>query len=474
MNLFRCISFIFIVSLIFFPQENLAQSGDKNVTYKKARALQTSTAKKIVKVVEALERVDENGKEDPDFVTVKEILNELLQNKESLKSYDRSVMWNYWGYIYFSEENYPKAMEAYRKLLAEPESTIPLRVASLYTLAQLNFVNEDFEAGVKVLLQWMNEVEVITAQGWSLLAQAYFQIGADKNLETEKLDYYEKSLESMLTATETAATENYKPKENWYVLMAACYNELKPRIGEKDSLYKQLGIYEILVNEYPKKMYFIQLGGIYGQLDRELDYMITLKAAYQKNLLDKQSEYLALAQLLLLNKNPYWAAKVLEDGRLKKVTIVDEKTGEEEIVSVVKDNEKNLKLLADAWRTAQEIDLAIPLMEKAAKLSDAGQTFIVLGSLYLLEDRIEEAVDALEQGLKKGKIKNPSQARLTLGQAHFELQNFEQAKKEFRIAARDDDKVIKKTANSWIKYTENEQIRVKNIALRRDYIQNQG
>ena len=221
-------------------------------------------------------------------------------------------------------------------------------------------------------------------------------------------------------------------------------------------------------------MYFIQLGGIYGQLDRELDYMITLKAAYQKNHLDKQSEYLALAQLLLLNKNPYWAAKVLEAGRLKKVTIVAEKTGEEEIVSVVKDNEKNLKLLADAWRTAQEIDLAIPLMEKAAKLSDAGQTFIVLGSLYLLEDRIEEAVDALEQGLKKGKIKNPSQARLTLGQAHFELQNFEQAKKEFRIAARDDDKVIKKTANSWIKYTENEQIRVKNIALRRDYIQNQG
>ena len=61
-----------------------------------------------------------------------------------------------------------------------------------------------------------------------------------------------------------------------------------------------------------------------------------------------------------------------------------------------------------------------------------------------------------------------------MGQAHFELQNFEQAKKEFRIAARDEDKQIKKTANNWIKYTENEEIRVKNLALRRDYIQNQG
>ena len=248
MNFFRFISFIFIYSLIFFPQENLAQSGDKEVTYKKARALQTSTAKKIVKIGEAIDRVDENGKEDPDMVTVKEILNELLQNKDSLKSYDRSVMWNYWGYVYYSEENYTNAIDAYRNLLAEPESTIPLRVGALYTLAQLNFVNGDFEAGVKVLLQWMDEVEVITAQGWSLLAQAYFQIGSDKSLETEKLDYYEKSLESMLNATETAATENYKPKENWYVLMAACYNELKPRIGEEDSLYKQLGIYEILVN----------------------------------------------------------------------------------------------------------------------------------------------------------------------------------------------------------------------------------
>ncbi len=57
---------------------------------------------------------------------------------------------------------------------------------------------------------------------------------------------------------------------------------------------------------------------------------------------------------------------------------------------------------------------------------------------------------------------------LTLGQAYFELQKFEDAKKEFRIAARDKNKKVKTTANNWIKYTENEEIRVKNLALRRD------
>ena len=46
--------------------------------------------------------------------------------------------------------------------------------------------------------------------------------------------------------------------------------------------------------------------------------MITLKAAYAKDLLDKESEYLALAQLLLLSENPYWAATVLEAGQKKK------------------------------------------------------------------------------------------------------------------------------------------------------------
>ena len=61
---------------------------------------------------------------------------------------------------------------------------------------------------------------------------------------------------------------------------------------------------------------------------------------------------------------------------------------------------------------------------------------------------------------------------LTLGQAYFELQEFDEAKKNFRIAARDKKKQIKTQANNWIKYTENEEIRVKNLALRRDFIQN--
>ena len=68
-------------------------------------------------------------------------------------------------------------------------------------------------------------------------------------------------------------------------------------------------------------------------------------------------------------------------------------------------------------------------------------------------------------------MKRRSQALWVLGQAQFEVQTFQEAKKQSRSEASNENKRIKKTANSWIKYAENEEIRVKNLALRRDFIQ---
>ena len=456
--LFFSLAFFFT----FIPIKIEAQSADNKqpVKYKKARALQSSTAKKMAKVYEALEEVDEKGEPAPNMETVLSILNDLRDNKDDLKSYDRSVMWTAWAYVYFSEGQYSQALDSYRKLMNEPESTIPLRTGALLSMGQLSMVQENYDQGIKYILQWMDEVEKVTAQAWSFLGQAYYA----------KEDY-RKSFSSIEKAIKLAEEEGYKPRENWYVIMAANINELKNEIGEEKALLQQIDIYEILVNLYPKKQYFIQLGGSYGQLGRERDYMITLKAAYLKDFLNKESEYLALAQLLLLNKNPYWAADVLVSGQKKMITIVDEETEEETIEPVVKDTEKNLKLLADSWRMAQEIDKAIPILERSAQMSKDGNSYVILGNLYLSEDRVEQAIKAINKGLEKGDIKNLSQVYLTLGQAYFELQNFEEARTNFRIAARDKKKTVKTQANTWLKYTENEEIRVKNLALRRDYIQ---
>ena len=229
-----------------------AQSSDKpkkQIKYKKARALQSKTAKKMAKVYEALEVVDDKGEPAPDMETVLEILNELRNDKDNLKSYDRSVMWNSWGYVYITEEEYEKALQAYENVINEPEVTLPIRNAAILASAQLNMAEGNFQKGIELVLQWMDQVETVTAQAWALLGQAYFQIGS-----------FRKSRSSMETAVSIAEEEGYKPKENWYVIVAACISELKKEIGEKEALLQQLDIYEILVNLYPKKLYFVQLG----------------------------------------------------------------------------------------------------------------------------------------------------------------------------------------------------------------------
>ena len=62
----------------------------------------------MAKVYEALEEVDEKGEPNPDMETVTEILTDLRNRSRNLKSYDRSVVWNSWGYVYFTDGNMMK------------------------------------------------------------------------------------------------------------------------------------------------------------------------------------------------------------------------------------------------------------------------------------------------------------------------------------------------------------------------------
>ena len=214
--LFSILAILFVVTPVTIEAQS--QANKKPIKYKKSRVLQSKTAKVMAEVYEALEVVDEKGEPAPDMEVVLRNLNQLLENKDNLKSYDRSVMWNAWAFVYFSDGNYPKAMDAYARLIDEPEVTIGLRVGALLSLAQLNLLEENHEKGIELILQWMSEVETITAQSYSLLGQAYYQTGD-----------FKKALSSMETAVTMAEEEGYKPRENWYVIMAACIGEMKKR-----------------------------------------------------------------------------------------------------------------------------------------------------------------------------------------------------------------------------------------------------
>ena len=81
----------------------------------------------------------------------------------------------------------------------------------------MNLVKENWDKGIALILQWMDEVENVTAQSHALLGQAYYQ----------KKDFVRarKSIEEAIRIAEEV--EEYRPKENWYVLLAASLYELK-------------------------------------------------------------------------------------------------------------------------------------------------------------------------------------------------------------------------------------------------------
>ena len=69
--------------------------------------------------------------------TVIEILTELKNDAENLKSYDRSVMWNSWGYVYFSDGKYDLSKDAYVKVINEPEVTIPIKSFCAFNISSI-------------------------------------------------------------------------------------------------------------------------------------------------------------------------------------------------------------------------------------------------------------------------------------------------------------------------------------------------
>ena len=117
-------------------------------------------------------------------------------------------------------------------------------------------------------------------------------------------------------------------------------------------------------------------------------------------MLEKESDLVTMAQLYLQREVPYKAALLLteemETGRVAK-------------------NAKNYRLLSQAWTLAAEDEKAIPALQQAARLSTEGELDLRLGNAYLNLGQFGECVAAINNGIKKGGIKSPDHAQISLG-----------------------------------------------------------
>ena len=367
------------------------------------------------------------------YVEAEAVLKDMLDatsKKSKLNRYELANVYNTYAYLRYAVEDYDGALDYYQKVIDQrPEIPLALEINTLYTVAQLYFLQENWRKGIDTLNTWMSVTETPSTNAYVLLANGYFQ-----------LKDYDKSLSNIQIAIDREESAGKVPKEQWYNLARFIH-------FDRDNFREALNVLELLIMYYPKKQYWVQASHLYGEEKDEARHLALLEATYEQNLLDRSQDIVLISQLYLQAEVPYPAARAMEKG------LADD---------IVEKESKNYELAGVAWRQAQEVTKSLPMLEAAASKSEKGELYARLGNVYLDVDKNKEAVEALKRGLDRGGVKRPDQARLALGMAYFNLGDFNAARRAFREARK--DKRARSYADQWLKYITSEENRLEELA----------
>ena len=366
----------------------------------------------------------------------------LAGKKYCTSSFEKSQVWNYLGYTHFSQQHYRRAVEAYLRLLDEPAAEMKMKVSTYNTVAQLYFQLEDYASAAQFLERLLKasaavdpqggvhkaDAQIADAQTRALLAQAYYQ-----------LDRKEEALAYIKQAIEDYQHRDKLSPEAWWSLQSLLY-------FEQEQYRQALPVLKQLIKHYPRYRYWHQLGGLYGQLNKNIERLVATEIVYLAGALNKERELVSLAYLYLGANTPYRAAVTLEKG-------IDK--------NQVKATAKHLELLGQAWQQAGEGDKARPVLEKAAALSGEGKIYAQLAGVYLDIGDNEKALTAAQNALQKGQLKRPGAVHLVLGNAQLNLHCYDKAVTAFEQAGK--YKAAAVNAKQWLNYAHAEGERIKGL-----------
>jgi len=360
-----------------------------------------------------------------------DVLDEVKDRIDSLNSYERAMLWNFYAFMYYGNEDIDSAIEHFELVIKEDAIPDSLYLSTVYSLAQLSMQQQNYPQALAYLQQWQdNNTKALTTSQHMMFAQIYYQ---DKQ--------FEKVITEVERAISLAQQSNATVKENWLILQRASYYELKQPA-------QVIKVIEQLVRLYDKPQYWLQLAGMYGEVGQEDKQLAVMEASWQAGHITKGSDVMTLAQLYRFHQVPFKAAILLEQA-IAKGTIVA--------------SEKSLEALAQAYVAAKEDEKALPVLIKAAEIADTGKFDVQLAQAYLNLERWQDAIASANNALLRGGISREGDMYLVIGMAKFNLQAFD----ESLIAFTQAQKIPKsaKTAKQWFHYVEREQGQRERLAM---------
>jgi len=371
-----------------------------------ARAVLYPVRKRISRYLEAAAKAVDTGKPEEGRALLEKL------NPKRLNPLERALVYRLQAHLAYFAGDYTGARENFEKVLAE--EVLPVRDENRirFNIAQLHASNQQWKETLAALHRWERYVEEPDPLALYLRGIAHHQLG---------------ELDAALTHTQKAVDLAREPQESWLTLLAALY------ILKEDYPNAIRVLEQLVVRSPTKRQYWVQLALVYGALEKYPQSLAVQQIADQQGLLTEDKELRRLARASLHQNLPYPAAQVLEKG-LAAGTIARDAAA--------------LELLANSWIAAREYEKALPPLLEAAKLSPDGNLYARLGQVYMQRERWQEASDALQKAIEKGKLRDLGNAQLLLGIALFNDQRVDQARSAFARARQQES--TRAAAERWI------------------------
>jgi hypothetical protein len=403
--------------LVTLPAEN-AQAQERE----QARQVQALRER----VFQALAKAQELMEADNYTAARRELDN--VRGIADLNTYERGQILYFTGLIEYQQDNLEAAVRTFEQVVALPDLPQGFRTDTMWALVQLAMAAEQYRKVLEYGNKWLQTAENPSGDPFYLLAVAHYQ-----------LREYRQTVEMMDRAIGIAERDGRFAREDWYGLLRAALHEM-------NNLPRLRSVLELLVARWPKKEYWIHLSTIYGELNEERKQVAALETIYEAGWMDRENEVLQLAQLYIQRGGAYKAARMLEKGMED---------------GLIQRNERNYRLIAQAWMQAQDDRRALAPLGEAAKRSNDGQLHLQLAQSHLNLYEYDKCVEAARAALNRGGLRRPDTANLVLGTCLLELQRYGPAREAFS-AARADSR-SRTAADRWIDFIDREVARKRDI-----------
>ena len=375
------------------------------------------------------------------FPELIEMLEPLLERSRRYNGNELAQMHNLLAFAYYEQDDVAKTIYHYEQVLAKmPDISEGMEITTLNQLSKLYFQEGNKLEGDAALVwyrkslttweEWLSKSENPGPDAYFYTAQIYYQMRD-----------FPKAISSLERVVALSRERGTKVREEWWQMLQFLY-------FDQENWPKVIEVLEILVKDYPKRVYWVNLASVYGEAGYPEKQVWTMEAAHVAGYLTQEGDLTTYGGLLLQNEIPNRASKALQQG-------IDEE--------ILPRTERNLQTLGQAYQLAQDVDKAIPVFEDAAEIAEDGETYDRLSVLYLEKDQHDLCETAAKNALDKGGLRNVLGTRITLATCQFNLDKLIAARNTFvevrREARRDKQRTEERIAQQWIGYIENERHR---------------